>query len=87
MNQDTQVQTVGEELGRMALEEVLSKAHTYCECEKQRIALSNDAKITGLRAELALLREEQQKLEQRLRELSPRVMSKNVGARPSITGP
>ena len=56
MNPETQIQTAGEELGRKALAEVLSKAHSYCECEKQRIALTNDAKIAALQAELNLLR-------------------------------
>ena len=58
MNQETQVQTPGEEFGRTAVEEVLSKAHNYCDHETQRIALANNSKITALRAQLSLLHEE-----------------------------
>ena len=71
MNPETQLQTPGEELGRKALAEVLSKAHSYCECEKERIALTNDAKITALRAELALLQGEEKKLAERLHKALP----------------
>jgi hypothetical protein len=56
--QEPQLQTPGEEFGRKAVAEVLSKAHNYCDHETQRIALTNNAKMTALRAELALLGEE-----------------------------
>ncbi|PYU64742.1 MAG: hypothetical protein DMG49_25825, partial [Acidobacteria bacterium] len=70
MNPEAQ-QTPGEELGRKALAEVLSKAHSYCECEKERIALTNDARITAIRAELALLQGEEKKLAERLHKALP----------------
>jgi len=71
MHQETQVQTPGEELGRTAVAEVLSKAHNYCDHETQRIALTNNSKIGALRAELALLHEEQKKLQERLQRALP----------------
>ena len=71
MNQETQVQTVGEELGRKAVAEVLSKAHNYCDHETQRIALANNSKIAALRAQLALLHEEDKKLQERLQRALP----------------
>ena len=42
--QETQVQTPGEEFGRTAVAEVLSKAHNYCDHETQRIALANNSR-------------------------------------------
>jgi len=71
VNHETQVQTPGEELGRTAVEEVLSKAHNYCDHETQRIALTNNSKITALRAELALLHEEDKRLQERLQRALP----------------
>jgi len=66
VNQETQVQTAGEEFGGKAVAEVLSKAHNYCDHETQRIALANNSKIAALRAQLALLNEEDKKLQERL---------------------
>jgi hypothetical protein len=71
VNQETQVQTPGEEFGRTAVEEVLSKAHNYCDHETQRIALANNSKITALRAELSFLHEEDKKLQERLHRALP----------------
>ena len=71
MNQETQVQTPGEEFGRTAVAEVLSKAHNYCDHETQRIALANNSKITALRAQLSLLHEEDKKLQERLHRALP----------------
>ena len=69
--QETQVQTAGEEFGGKAVAEVLSKAHNYCDHETQRIALTNNAKIAALRAQLALLHEEDKKLQDRLQRALP----------------
>ena len=69
--QETQVQTPGEEFGRTAVAEVLTKAHNYCDHETQRIALTNDSKITALRAELALLHHEDKRLQERLQRALP----------------
>ncbi len=69
--QEPQLQTPGEEFGRTAVAEVLSKAHNYCDHETQRIALTNNSKITALRAELALLHEEDKKLQERLQRALP----------------
>jgi hypothetical protein len=71
MQPEAQVQTPGEELGGKALAEVLTKAHHYCEYETQRIALTNNSKITALRAELALLHDEDKKLQERLQRALP----------------
>jgi hypothetical protein len=71
VNPETQVQTPGEELGGKALAEALSKAHNYCEYETQRIALTNNSKITALRAELTLLQGEDTKLQERLQRALP----------------
>jgi hypothetical protein len=71
VNHETQVQTPGEELGRSAVAEVLTKAHNYCEYDTQRIALTNNSKITALRAELALLHGEDRKLQERLQRAVP----------------
>ena len=83
MNHETQVQTPGEELGRRAVAEVLTKAHNYCEYETQRIALTNNSKITALRAELALLHEEDKKLQERLQRLREGHRTGSVGHRVS----
>jgi hypothetical protein len=69
--QETQVQTPGEEFGRTAVAEVLSKAHNYCDHETQRIALANNSKISALCAELARLHEEDKKLQERLQRALP----------------
>jgi hypothetical protein len=69
--QEPQLQTPCEELGRTAVAEVLSKAHNYCDHETQRIAFTNNAKITALRAQLALLHEEDKKLQERLQRALP----------------
>lgn len=71
MNQETQVQTPGEELGHKAVAEVLTKAHNYCDHETQRIALTNNSRIAAIRAELALLHEEDKKLLDRLQRALP----------------
>jgi hypothetical protein len=71
VNHETQVQTPGEEFGCKAVAEVLTKAHNYCEYETQRIALTNNSKISALRAQLALLHGEDRKLQERLQRAVP----------------
>jgi hypothetical protein len=71
VNQEIQVQNPGEEFGRTAVAEVLSKAHNYCDHETQRIALTNNSKIAALRAQLALLHEEDKRLQDRLQRALP----------------
>ena len=50
---------------------MLSKAHNYCDYETQRSAVTNNSKIAALRAELALLADEEKKLQERLQRALP----------------
>ena len=71
MNPETQPQTSGGELGRKALADMLSKARTFCAHECERIRLTSDARIAALRAEIALLRDEEADQQQRLHRALP----------------
>lgn len=70
MDREFSVETIGEQLGLAGADHTLQKAEGYCEHERQRIKLTNQAKILTLRASLAMLREKEQQLSIRL-QLAP----------------
>src|SRR5882724_5991083 len=45
---------VGRQLGYDGVEHLVDHVERYCECERNRIELTNQARITALRAEIAL---------------------------------
>jgi hypothetical protein len=59
-------QNPGEEFGRKALADALAKADAYCTHETQRISLENQSRMAAVRAELALLHDEECAFQQRL---------------------
>jgi len=57
---------IGHQLGYEGVEHVVSTVEGYCECERQRIELSNAPRILALRAEMAALMERVQELKEQL---------------------
>jgi hypothetical protein len=64
-------ENIGETLGRGAVERVLSMAEAYCECERQQLELTNQAKIQPRHAELSLLITQERDLKERIRLAPP----------------
>jgi len=62
---------IGQQLGMESAEATITKVEAYCEYEKQRIELTNHAKIVALKAEFSLLLDEERELRQRLRHAPP----------------
>ena len=62
---------IGQQLGMESAEATITKVEAYCEYEKQRIELTNHAKIVALRAEFSLLLDEERELRARLRNAPP----------------
>jgi hypothetical protein len=64
-------ENIGELLGRGAAERVLNMAEAYCECERQQLELTNQAKIQPRHAELSLLIIQERDLKERIRQAPP----------------
>ena len=62
---------IGKEVGYDAVEHVVKGAEDYCDCEQMRIATVNRPEILAVRAELALLKEKEQDLKERIRLAPP----------------
>jgi|HubBroStandDraft_5_1064220.scaffolds.fasta_scaffold07449_2 hypothetical protein len=62
---------IGQRLGVESAEATITKVEAYCEFEKQRIELTNRAKIVALKAEFSLLLDEERELRKRLRLAPP----------------
>jgi len=62
---------IGQQLGVESAEATITKVEAYCEYEKQRIELTNQAKIVALKAEFSLLLDDERELRERLRHAPP----------------
>lgn len=62
---------VGRQLGYDGVEHLVDHVERYCECEHNRIELTNQARITALRAEIALCLEKEQQLKKALDQAPP----------------
>jgi hypothetical protein len=67
MNQELNAEDIGQELGCEGVVSVVAKVEEYCTHEERRITLTNQAKIFGLQAEIAMLHDEERDLVERLR--------------------
>jgi hypothetical protein len=71
MNSEQEVIGVGSHLGNEAAEHIAKRAEDYCECERQRIELSNEARINALYVEGSQLIKLERQIEERLRLAPP----------------
>lgn len=71
MERQDDFRNIGEELGYESVERGISQAEKVCMHERRRIELASEAKIVGLRAELALWMDEDKRLGERLRTAPP----------------
>ena len=62
---------IGQQLGVESAEATITKVEAYCDHERKRIELANQAKIVAIKAEFSLLLEEEQELRDRLRHAPP----------------
>jgi len=62
---------IGQQLGMESAEATITKVEAYCEYEKQRIELTNQAQIVALKAEFSILLDEEGELRERLRHAPP----------------
>jgi hypothetical protein len=62
---------IGRQLGHEGVDHVIGFVERYCECERQRIELVNQARIIALRAEIALFMERERDLKEALRHAPP----------------
>ena len=71
MNQEHEFTDMGSQIGNAAVDHVAQRAEDYCECERQRIELTNRARINALHVEGARLTKDGRQLEERLRLAPP----------------
>jgi MFS family permease len=71
MNREPELTEIGSRLGSEAAEHIAQRAEDYCECERQRIELSNQAKINALHVEGSRLIKLERQIEDRLRHAPP----------------
>jgi hypothetical protein len=64
-------QTIGYILGQESVEKLVEQVEKYCECEKQFIEATNLPALKAGRAEIALLLERKQQLEEKVHQLPP----------------
>lgn len=64
-------ENIGQTLGFEGVEGVVSKVEEYCAYEERRITLINEPKILSLQAEIAILRDEERTLEERIKNAQP----------------
>jgi hypothetical protein len=71
MNSEKEIIDVGSRVGNEAAEHIAKRADDYCEYERQRIELVNQAKINALHVEGSRLRKLERQIEERLRLAPP----------------
>jgi len=71
MNPELNAEDIGRELGLEGVGSVVTKVEAYCAHEEQRIVLANQPRILAIQAEIALLRDEERDLAERLRQAPP----------------
>jgi hypothetical protein len=71
MNYEHEIADVGSQLGSEAAEHITQRADDYCESERQRIKLSNEAQINALNVEGTRLTKRERQIEERLRLAPP----------------
>jgi hypothetical protein len=64
-------ENIGQTLGFEGVGSVVSKVEEYCAYEERRITLKNEPRILSLRAEIAILQDEECTLEERLKNAQP----------------
>lgn len=64
-------ESIGHQLGFEGVESVVGKVEAYCDCERQRIELTNQAEIVSRQAEIALLADREKELRELRRHASP----------------
>jgi hypothetical protein len=64
-------ENIGQTLGFEGVGSVVSKVEEYCAYEERRITLKNEPRILSLRAEIAILQDEECTLEERLKYAQP----------------
>ena len=67
----TNLEDIGSQLGEEAVSKVVGDVEKFCDCEEQRIALSNEPGILRRKAELSILFEQQERIGERLRHAPP----------------
>ena len=67
MDPEQEIVDIGSQVGSEAVEHIARRAEDYCECERQRIELTNQARINALHVEGARLTRYERQLEERLR--------------------
>lgn len=71
MNSEQEIMDVGSRVGNEAAEHIAKRAEDYCECERQRIELVNQARINALHIEGSCLTKLEHQIEDRLRLAPP----------------
>jgi hypothetical protein len=71
MISEQEIMDVGSRVGNEAAEHIAKRAEDYCECEMQRIELSNQARINALHVEGSRLTKLERQIEERLRLAPP----------------
>lgn len=71
MNSDQEIIDVGSRVGNEAAEHIAKRAEDYCEYERQRIELVNQAKINALHVQGSRLTKLERQIEERLRLAPP----------------
>jgi hypothetical protein len=64
-------ENIGQTLGFEGVGSVVSKVEEYCAYEERRITLKNEPRILSLRAEIAILQDEEHALEERIKNAQP----------------
>jgi hypothetical protein len=68
---------IGHTLGFESVGSVVSKVEEYCAYEEQRITLKNEPRILSLQAEIAILQDEEQTIEERVKNAQPPCDTRN----------
>jgi hypothetical protein len=71
MNSEQEIMDVGSRVGNEAAEHIAKLAEDYCDCERQRLELVNQAKINALHVEGSRLTKRERQIEDRLRLAPP----------------
>jgi hypothetical protein len=71
MENEHHSQVMGEELGYAGVERLVDQVEDVCVHERQRIELTNESRIIGLRMELAMWADEEKRIGERLRLAPP----------------
>jgi hypothetical protein len=71
MDYEREIMDIGSQFGGEAAEHIAQRAEDYCDCERQRIELSNQAQINALNVEGVRLTKRERQIEERLRLAAP----------------